>query len=139
MTNNSSEAHPGNLPWEGALKTKINGCKNLRKIGASVLILIWQGYWICLWSLLARKKITFGRFFKSTFLFLKRNWDCLLFPKGKKTIYNNYKCCIGKQYMNKAIRKGSTWERTKKVIPKLRFTFIISCILIAICQQGNYF
>ena len=34
MKNNSSEAHPGSLPREGALKTKINGCKSLRKIGA---------------------------------------------------------------------------------------------------------
>ena len=31
---NSSEAHAGSLPREGALKTKTNGCKNLRKIGA---------------------------------------------------------------------------------------------------------
>ena len=34
MKNNSSEAHPGTLPREGTLKTKINGCKSLRKIDA---------------------------------------------------------------------------------------------------------
>ena len=34
MKNNSSEVHPGSLPRKVALKTKINGCKNLRKIGA---------------------------------------------------------------------------------------------------------
>ena len=56
----------------------------------------------------------------------------LVFSKGKKTTYNNYKCIMSKQWMNKAIRKGSTWERTKKVIPYLRFIFISSCILNAI-------
>ena len=34
MKNNSLEAHPRRLPREGALKTKINRCKSLRKIGA---------------------------------------------------------------------------------------------------------
>ena len=33
---------------------------------------------------------------------------CLVFSKGKKTIYNNYKYFMGKKWMNKAIRKGST-------------------------------
>ena len=82
---------------------------------------------------LQERKITFGKLFKSIFLLLKRNWDCLVFSKGKSTIYNNYKCFMGKQWMDKAIRKGSTWERTKRVIPELRFTFISSCFLIAIC------
>ena len=35
MKNNSSEVHPGRLPQEGALKTKVNGCKSLKIIGAN--------------------------------------------------------------------------------------------------------
>ena len=34
MYNNSSEVHSGTLPREGTLRTKINDCKNLRKIDA---------------------------------------------------------------------------------------------------------
>ena len=34
MKNNSLQVHPGSLPRERALKTKIDGCKSLRKIGA---------------------------------------------------------------------------------------------------------
>ena len=72
-------------------------------------------------------------------LLLKRNWGCLVFSKEKKAIYNNYKCFMGKQWMNRVIREGSTWEKTKKAIPESRFTFISSCILITICKQGNSF
>ena len=129
MKNNSSEAHPGSLPREGALKTKINGCKSLRKIGAKSSSFNMTGF-LDVSLITANKK-------ESTFLLLTvkvvvnlvsylieaRDFCftqckyCLVFSKGKKTIYNNYKCFMGKQWLNKAIWKGSTWERTKKVIP----------------------
>ena len=72
-------------------------------------------------------------FSKVFFYFWKEIDNYLVFSKGKPTIYNNYKCFMGKQWMDKTIRKDSTWERTKRVIPELRFTFISSCFLIPIC------
>ena len=117
MKNNSSEAHPGSLPREGALKTKINGCKSLRKIGAKSSSFNMTGF-LDVSLITANKK-------ESTFLLLTVKGDsgckscpylieaqdfsftqckyCLVFSKGKKTIYNNYKCFMGKQWLNKAI------------------------------------
>ena len=108
MKNNSSEAHPGSLPREGALKTKINGCKSLRKIGAKSSSFNMTGF-LDVSLITANKK-------ESTFLLLTvkvvvnlvsylieaRDFCftqckyCLVFSKGKKTIYNNYKCFMGK-------------------------------------------
>ena len=148
--------HPGSRSREGALKTKINGCKSLRKVGEKssnfsvtrfldmslitryknekLLLDVFSKVLFCfwLWKLIVVVNLVPYLIQAQDFCFAQCKY-CLVFSKGKKIIYNNYKCFMGKQWMNKAVRKGSTWERTKKVIPELRFVFTSSCILIAIC------
>ena len=71
MKNNSSEVHPGSLPQEVALKTKTNGCKSLRKIGAkSSSFNVTRFLDLSLITANKKEKFAFGNVFKSTFLLL---------------------------------------------------------------------
>ena len=125
MKNNSSEAYPGSRPREGALKTKMNGYKSLRKIGAKssnfsvtrfldmslitpyknekLLLDIFSKVLFCfwLWKLVVVVNLVPYLTEAQDFCFAQCKY-CLVFSKGKKIIYNNYKCFMGKQWMNKA-------------------------------------
>ena len=65
MNNKSSEAHPGSL-LRGVLKTKINGCKSLRKIVAKSSNFNVTGF-LNVPLITAYKKNYFWKFFQKYF------------------------------------------------------------------------
>ena len=92
---NSSETHPGTLPQQRALKTKINGCKSLRKIDTKSSNFNVTGFLdVPLITAYKKEKLLLKSFllsFKS-----ETEIETVVFSKGKKRIYNNYKCFMDK-------------------------------------------